>query len=83
MNLEDISQMQMYVNYYVHDIKLADENKTIDILISTNKNETVVKYALLEDMKQYFHQSLDLLCFMKKGFITVIENEKKHCELKK
>ena len=54
VNLEDISQMQMYVNYYVHDIKLADENKTIGILISTNKNEIVVKYTLPEDNETIF-----------------------------
>ena len=41
--------MQMYVNYYDREIKRDDENKTIGILLSTNKNETVVKYTLPED----------------------------------
>lgn len=38
--------MQMYVNYYDREIKQDDENPTVGILLSTNKNETVVKYTL-------------------------------------
>ena len=30
----------MYVNYYDREIKQADENPTVGILLSTNKNET-------------------------------------------
>lgn len=44
--LPDIGQMQMYVNYYDREIKQDDENPTVGILLSTNKNETVVKYTL-------------------------------------
>lgn len=51
---QDIGQMQMYVNYYDRKIKQNDENKTIGILLSTNKNETVVKYTLPEDNKTIF-----------------------------
>lgn len=43
---KDIGQMQMYVNYYDREIKSNDENKTIGILLSTDKNETIVKYIL-------------------------------------
>ena len=43
---QDIGQMQMYVNYYDREIKQTDENPTVGILLSTNKNETVVKYTL-------------------------------------
>lgn len=51
---KDIGQMQMYVNYYDRDIKSNDENKTIGILLFTDKNETIVKYILLEDNKTIF-----------------------------
>lgn len=40
---QDVGQMQMYVNYYDREIKQKDENPTIGILLSTDKNETVVK----------------------------------------
>lgn len=51
---QDIGQMQMHANYYDREIKQVDENKTIGILLSTNKNETVVKYTLPEDNKTIF-----------------------------
>ena len=35
---QDIGQMQMYVNYYDREIKQDDENRTVGILFSTNKN---------------------------------------------
>ena len=44
----------MYVNYYDRDVKQIDENKTIGILLSTDKNETIVKYTLPEDNNQIF-----------------------------
>ena len=57
---QDIGQMQMYVNYYDRKIKQNDENKTIGILLSTNKNETVVKYTLPEDNKTIFSSEYKL-----------------------
>ena len=33
------------MNYYDREIKKDDENQTVGILLSTNKNETVVKYT--------------------------------------
>ena len=42
----DLGQIQMYVNYYDRKIKKSDENPTIGILLCTNRNKTVVRYAL-------------------------------------
>ena len=74
---QDIGQMQMYVNYYDREIKDKNENKTIGILLSTNKNETVVKYTLPEDNKTIFSSEFRLTIPSEKEFIDVIENEKK------
>lgn len=78
---QDIGQMQMYVNYYDREIKQDNENKTIGILLSTNKNETVVKYTLPEDNKTIFSSEYKLTIPSEKEFINVIENEKKNIEL--
>ena len=51
---QDIGQMQMYVNYYDREIKNDDENPTVGILLSTNKNKTVVKYTLPENNESIF-----------------------------
>ena len=78
---KDIGQMQMYVNYYDREIKQESENKTIGILLSTDKNETVVKYTLPEDNKTIFSSEFRLTIPSEKEFIDVIENEKKNIEL--
>ena len=78
---KDIGQMQMYINYYDREIKKETENKTIGILLSTDKNETVVKYTLPEDNKTIFSSEFRLTIPSEKEFIDVIENEKKNMEL--
>ena len=78
---KDIGQMQMYVNYYDREIKQKNENKTIGILLSTDKNETIVKYTLPEDNKTIFSSEFRLTIPSEKELIDVIENEKKNFEL--
>lgn len=48
---QDLGQLQMYVNYYDRTQKLPEENSTIGILLSADKNNTVVKFTLPEDNK--------------------------------
>ena len=79
----DIGQMQMYVNYYDREIKREDENPTVGILLSTNKNETVVKYTLPEDNKTIFSSEYKLHMPTEKELITAIEEEKINFEINK
>lgn len=51
---QDIGQMQMYVNYYDRKVRLADENKTIGIILCQNKSEAVVEFTLPENNQQIF-----------------------------
>lgn len=80
---QDIGQMQMYVNYYDRDIKSKDENKIIGILLSTDKNKTVVKYTLPEDNKTIFSTEYKLHMPTEQELINAIEEEKKNMELLK
>ena len=48
---QDLGQLQMYVNYYDRKERLPDENKTIGILLCSNKNDSLVKMSLPEDNK--------------------------------
>ncbi len=73
--------MQMYVNYYDREIKQEDENKTIGILLSTDKNETVVKYALPEDNKTIFSSEYKLHMPTEQELISVVEEEKRNFNL--
>ena len=78
---QDIGQMQMYVNYYDREIKQDNEKPTVRILLSTNKNETVVKYTLPEDNKTIFSSEYKLHMPTEQELITAIEEEKKNFEL--
>lgn len=78
---KDIGQMQMYVNYYDREIKQHDENSTIGILLSTNKNETIVKYTFPENNKTIFSSEYKLHMPTEQELIIAIEEEKKNCEL--
>lgn len=78
---QDIGQMQMYVNYYDREIKNNDENSTVGILLSTNKNKTVVKYTLPEDNKTIFSSEYKLHMPTEQELINAVEEEKKNLEL--
>lgn len=78
---QDIGQMQMYVNYYDREIKQEDENPTVGILLSTNRNKTVVKYTLPEDNKTIFSSEYKLHMPTEQELITAVEEEKKIFEL--
>lgn len=79
----DIGQMQMYVNYYDREVKTKDENSTVGILLSTDKNETVVKYTLPENNKAIFSSKYKLRMPSEQELIAAIEEEKKNYELNK
>ena len=78
---QDIGQMQMYVNYYDREIKQQDENATVGILLSTNKNQTVVKYTLPKDNKTIFSSEYKLHMPTEQELISAVEEEKKIFEL--
>jgi predicted nuclease of restriction endonuclease-like (RecB) superfamily len=50
----DLGQMLMYVNYFDRNIKTADENPTIGLILCTNKNDAVAEYVLGEKQRQIF-----------------------------
>lgn len=78
---QDIGQMQMYVNYYDREIKKDDENQTVGILLSTNKNGTIVKYTLPKDNKTIFSSEYKLHMPTEQELISAVEEEKKNFEL--
>lgn len=78
---QDIGQMQMYVNYYDREIKNADENSTVGILLSTNRNKTVVKYTLPENNDSIFASEYKLHLPTERELIEAVEEEKKNLEL--
>lgn len=70
---QDIGQMQMYVNYYDRYVKLSDENKTVGIILSQFKSDTLVEITLPEDNKQIFASKYETVLPSKDDLIKLIE----------
>jgi len=46
---QNLGQMQMYVNYFDREVKTADENPTIGIVLCRQKNKALVEITLPKD----------------------------------
>ena len=51
---QDVGQMDMYVRMFDDLKKSPDDNPTIGILMCAEREETIVKYSVLENSKQIF-----------------------------
>ena len=51
---QDIGQMDMYVRLYEDTVKGTDDNPTVGIILCTEKDQTVVKYSVLNESRQLF-----------------------------
>lgn len=51
---QDIGQIDMYVRYFEDKVRQENDNPTIGLILCTEKDNTVVKYSLLNDSKQIF-----------------------------
>lgn len=69
---QDLGQMQMYVNYYDRELKLADENNTIGIVLCKNKRESVVEYTLPENNEQIFASKYQTVLPSKSALKSII-----------
>lgn len=51
---QDIGQMDMYIRMFDDLKRQADDNPTIGIIFCTDKDETMVKYSVLNESEQIF-----------------------------
>ena len=51
---QDIGQIDMYVRLFDDLIKPADANPTIGLILCADKDETIVKYSVLQDNEHLF-----------------------------
>lgn len=51
---EHIGQLKAYLNYYKKNIKENDDNPPVGILLVTNRNETLVEYAIADSDMDIF-----------------------------
>jgi predicted nuclease of restriction endonuclease-like (RecB) superfamily len=73
---QDIGQMDMYVRLYEDRFKLDDDNPTIGIILCTEKDETIVRYSVLEENQNLFASKYKLYLPTEKELIEELEREK-------
>lgn len=75
---EHLSQLNSYVGYYKENIKTADDNPTIGILLCTEKGNKMVEYALAGMEEKLFVSKYLLQLPSKEKLTQFIENEFKN-----
>jgi len=80
---QDIGQMDFYVRYFEKEEKLEGDNPTIGLILCSDKNETMVRYTLLEDSKQIFASKYKLYLPTEEELKAELERERKMLELEK
>lgn len=78
---KDIGQMDFYVRYWEDNLKTEGDNPTIGLILCTEKNETVVKYSVLQDNQQLFVSKYKLFLPTEEELKIELEREKLFLEL--
>ncbi len=73
--------MDMYIKMFDDLQKQENDNPTIGIILCTDKEETVVKYSMLNDSKQLFASKYQMYLPTEKQLTEWIENDKTIIEL--
>jgi predicted nuclease of restriction endonuclease-like (RecB) superfamily len=73
---QDIGQIDMYVRRFEERIKTEGDGPTIGIILCTEKDETVVRYSVLNDSRQLFASRYKLYLPSEEELAAEIEREK-------
>lgn len=80
---KDIGQMDFYVRYFEKEEKQKNDNPTIGLILCSDKNETMVKYTLLEENKQIFASKYKLYLPTEKELEKELIREREMIEIER
>jgi hypothetical protein len=80
---QDIGQMDFYARYFENEEKLDGDNPSIGLILCSDKNETMVRYTLLEDSKQVFASKYKLYLPTEEELKAELERERKMLEMER
>ena len=75
--------MDFYVRYFEKEERLESDNPTIGLILCSDKNETMVRYTLLEDSKQIFASKYKLYLPTEDELKKELEREREMLEMEK
>lgn len=79
---QDIGQMDMYVRIFEKKVRRKEDNPTIGIILCADKDETIVKYSMLNENRQIFASKYKLYLPSISELKREIEHERKLLEAK-
>jgi hypothetical protein len=79
----DIGQIDFYARYFEKEEKLDGDNPTIGLILCSDKNETMVRYTLLEDNKQIFASKYKLYLPTEEELKAELEREREMLEMER
>lgn len=77
---QDVGQMDMYVRMFDDLQRGDDDNPTVGIILCTEKDETIVKYSVLEESRQLFASKYLLYLPNEEELRIELEREKRLAE---
>jgi hypothetical protein len=75
--------MDFYARYFEKEERLDGDNPSIGLILCSDKNETMVKYTLLEDSKQVFASKYKLYLPTERELKEELERERKVLEMER
>ena len=78
---QDIGQMDMYIRMYDDLKRNKDDNPTIGILLCSEKDETIVKYSVLNDKNNLFASKYLLYLPKEEELKQIIDQDRQKFEL--
>jgi predicted nuclease of restriction endonuclease-like (RecB) superfamily len=80
---QDIGQIDMYVRMYDDLKRGTDDNPTIGLLLCAEKDETIIKYSILNDKNNLFATKYLLYMPKEEDLKQIIDNDKLRFQLDK
>ena len=80
LTYQDIGQMDFYTRYFEENIRTETDNPTIGIVLCTERDNTIVKYSVMNDSNQLFASKYKLYLPTEEELINEQETSRKQIE---
>lgn len=80
LTYQDIVQMDFYTRYFEENIRTETDNPTIGIVLCTERDNTIVKYSVMNDSNQLFASKYKLYLPTEEELINELETSRKQIE---
>lgn len=72
--------MDFYIRYFEENIRTETDNPTIGIVLCTERDNTIVKYSVMNDSNQLFASKYKLYLPTEEELINELETSRKQIE---